>query len=520
MKYNILIGGSAGTGPNILTHLISEVLVKKGFYVFYSRDYQSLIRGGHNFNVLTFSDKPIYSNECKIDILVALDENTLKIHKKDLKKSTIILNEKEPNMYFAGRLFKIFGLDFKDLKMELKKLGNYDKNITEAKKGYEKSKNQLKLVKCDKKNLGFSNGNQGISQGAIKSGLNVYYAYPMTPATPVLGELAQKQKAEKFKVIELENEIGVINAAVGSAITGAKSMVGTSGGGFDLMTETISMTGIAEIPLVIYLSQRPGPGTGVATYTGQGDLNIARHAGHGEFNRVVLAPGDPIESQELTNQCFYFSQKYKIPTILLGDKHLAESFYSSEQKPKIIDTPSLTKLKRYSSYEKDSIGSATEDAELINANIENRIKAKKQIEKEATKFSQYNLCGKKNSKNIIISWGSTKGAILDALKGNAPSNQKIADNSKKLSEGAIIDSIEELNCEFLQIKYIEPFPNIENLLKNKNIILIENNATGLLGDLIREKTGILIEDTNKILRYDGRPFLCDELNVEIKRRLK
>ena len=378
------------------------------------------------------------------------------------------------------------------MKKKLKEFERFEENLKEVKKGYDYSKKDLKLLKDNKKNLSFSNGNQAISQGAIKSGLDIYYAYPMTPATPVLGELAEKQKAGNFKVIELENEIGVINAAVGSAITGAKSMVGTSGGGFDLMTETISMSGIAEVPLVIYLSQRPGPGTGVATYTGQGDLNIARHAGHGEFNRVVLAPGDPVESQELTNQCFYFSQKYKIPTILIGDKHLAESFYSSEEKPKIIATPSLTKLKRYNSYEEDSEGSATENADLIKANIEKRLGTGKQIKKEAQKFSQYNLFGKKNSKNLLISWGSTKGTIMDA--------------------------IENLDCGFLQIKYIEPFPNIENILKNKNIILIENNSTGLLGNLISEKTGIQIQDKNKILRYDGRPFLCDELNAEIKRR--
>ena len=493
-RHNILVGGPAGTGPNFLTHLVGEMLVKKGFYVFYSRDYQSLIRGGHNFNVLTYSDKPIYSNDKEIDIIVALDENTIKTHKRNLKKSGIVLEGKHSNAYFAGQLLKRIGFEFKDLEKELKEFKRFKENIKEAKKGYGEHKGNFKFLKCSKKNLSFSNGNQGISQGAIKSGLDVYYAYPMTPSTPVLIELAEKQKAGKFKVIELENEIGVINASVGSAITGAKSMVGTSGGGFDLMTETISMAGMVEIPLVIYLSQRPGPGTGVATYTGQGDLNIARHSGHGEFNRLILAPGDPDESQELTNQCFYFSQKYKIPTILIGDKHLAESFYSSKQKPKIIATPSLTKLKRYNSYEQDSIGSATENAEIIKSNVENRIKVGEQIKKQAQKFSQYNLYGKKNSKNIVVSWGSTKGAIIDAVEG--------------------------LNCSFLQIKYIEPFPNIENILKNKNIILVENNATGLLGNLIAEKTGILIKNKNKILRYDSRPFLCDELNKEIKRGLK
>ena len=494
IRQNILVGGPAGTGPNFLTNLVGEMLVEKGFYVFYSRDYQSLIRGGHNFNVLTYSDKPIYSNDGKIDILVGLDKNTISLHEKDLKKSGVILEGNYSNTYFAGLLLKKIGFEFKEIEKKLKEFGKFEENLKEVKKAYEESKEGFKLIKCSKKNLSFSNGNQGISSGAIKSGLDIYYAYPMTPATSVLGELAGKAKTGKFKVIELENEIGVITAAAGSAITGAKVMIRTSGGGFDLMTETISMAGIAEIPLVIYLSQRPGPGTGVATYSGQGDLNIARHSGHGEFNRIVLAPGDPIESQELTNQCFYFSQKYKIPTILIGDKHLAESFYSSEQKPKIVATPSLTKFKRYNSYEVDSEDSATEDAKLINLNIEKRLSVGKQIKKEAQKFSQYNLSGEKNSKNLVVSWGSTKGAIIDAAEG--------------------------LNCAFLQIKYIEPFPNIANILKNKNLILIENNSTGLLGNLIAEKTGIQIQDKNKILRYDGRPFLCDELNTEIKKILK
>jgi len=106
MKYNILFGGKAGQGPNFLTNLLGRALIGKGFYVFFSRDYQSLIRGGHNFNVLTFSEKPVYSNESKIDLIVALDENTLKIHSKELKKGEKVITGKENNTFFAGRLFK------------------------------------------------------------------------------------------------------------------------------------------------------------------------------------------------------------------------------------------------------------------------------------------------------------------------------------------------------------------------------------------------------------------------------
>ena len=318
MRVNILFGGEAGQGPNILTNIFGRALVKYGYYVFYSRDYQSMIRGGHNFNVLTFSDKPAYSNDSEIDIIVALDENTEKLHKNKLKKNGIVLQGSEDNMYYAGKLFRIFCLNFSVLDEELKELEKrYAENIKEAKRGYEDEKKTYCEVKFLEKNKNtFMNGNQGISLGAVKSGMDIYYAYPMTPATPVLGELAEKQKEENIFVFEPENEIAVINAAVGSSITGAKAMIGTSGGGFDLMTEALSLIGMAEVPLVIYLSQRPGPSTGLATYTGQGDLQMARHSGHGEFPRVLVAPGEPKECQELTSQCFYFSQKFKIPAII------------------------------------------------------------------------------------------------------------------------------------------------------------------------------------------------------------
>jgi len=497
MRLNLLFGGKAGLGPNILTNILGRALVKQGYYVFYSRDYQSLIRGGHNFNVLTFSDKPIYSNDSKIDILIALDENTEKIHKKQLKKSTIILKNHDKNMYYAGKLFKTLGLDLKILEEELRELEErFDENMKEADKGYKDAKKSIEISKIDRKEqFFFMNGNEGIALGSIKAGLDIYYAYPMTPATPILSELAEKQIKNNILVLELENEISVINAAVGSAITGAKTMIGTSGGGFDLMTEALSLTGMAEIPLVIYLAQRPGPATGVATYTGQGDLNIARHGGHGEFPRIVIAPGNPKEAQELTSQAFYFSQMFKIPSIVISDKHLGESFYTLSEKPVITKSKKATNMGRYNSYEKDRGGSSTEDSKIINKNVEKRIKKMQKIRKEAEKFTKYNTYGNDKSNNVIVSWCSTKGAILD--------------------------SMEDLDCKFIQILYIEPFPKIlKEKLKDKNIILVENNATGLLAGLIAEKTGIFIEEKNKILRYDGRPFLADELKKEIERRLK
>ena len=359
------------------------------------------------------------------------------------------------------------------------------------------------------------NGNQGISEGAIKSGLDIYYAYPMTPATNVLSELAEKQIENNLLVLELESEISVVNSAIGSAITGAKAMIGTSGGGFDLMTEALSLTGMAEVPLVIYLCSRPGPSTGVATYTGQGDLDMARHSGHGEFPRMILSPGDPNEAQELTSQAFYFSQKFGIPVIVLADKHFAESFYTMGNRIKITPSKKITSLKRYNSYESDEFGNTTENPEMIKKKVEARLEKAEDIKKEAEKFEQYKIAGKDNSRNIIISFGSTKGAILDAMRESSHNDLK------KSSEGAILDSVNGLDVKFLQALYLEPFSEkIKKELEGKNIILIENDATGQLGKLISEKFGIFIEDKNKILRYDGRPFLADELREEIRRRLK
>lgn len=493
MRYNILIGGEAGQGPNALTQIIGEALIKNGSYVFYSRDYQSIIRGGHNFNVLTFSDEPVWSNDSSVDILICLDDKTEEIHKKDLKAEGIVLKGSKENMYYAGRIFKLLCLDFKLLEKNFEKMGkNFSENSRNAKKGYdEETRNMCKLTEHSNKN-NLLNGSQGISLGAIQSNINIYYAYPMTPATPILNELAAEKNV---KVIELENEIAVINAAIGSSIMGANVMVGTSGGGFDLMTEALSMTGIAEVPVVVYLAQRPGPGTGIATYTAQGDLNLALNFGHGEFSRVVVAPGDPKEAQELTNQAFYLSQKFKIPSIVLGDKHLAESSYSIDEKPLIMKIKNKTPFKRYNSYESDSYGSATEDANIIKANIERRLKKIEAIKKEADKFSLYSVYGRQNSENVIIGWGSTKGAIIDSIK--------------------------DVNAQFIQLKYLEPFPEeIKEKLLAKNIILVENSSTGQLAGVLAQKTGIFIHNKNKILKYDGRPFFADKLREEIKRRLR
>src|SRR3989344_1880263 len=257
--------------------------------------------------------------------------------------------------------------------------------------------------------------------------------------------------------------------ALGASFAGAKVMIASSGGGYDLMTEAMSFQGMSEIPLTVYLGSRGGPSTGLPTYTMQPDLDLALRSGHGEFPRVVIAPGNPKETLEKTNEAIYLSQKFGVLSILLSDKHLAEcefSFSGKINKPLNIsinrNLPGGKEVVKASGYEHDEHGLTTEDAELTKKNAEKRVEKYNKIKQECKKFEMIKIHGKKDSKNLIIGWGSTRGAILDAING--------------------------LDLKFLQVLYMKPLsdrikPEIE---KAKKVILIEQNVTGQLGRLIRE----------------------------------
>jgi len=320
----------------------------------------------------------------------------------------------------------------------------------------------------------------------------------MTPATGTMHELAKDQIKNNLTVFQSENEIAAASMALGASFAGTKTMTGTSGGGFDLMSETLSMQGISEIPLTVYLCSRPGPGTGVPTYTSQSDLDIALRAGHGEFPRIVAAPGNPTETIEKTSELLYLAEKFRTLSVILSDKHLAESEYSLTQKPnktpqfKITRPTPGTSLVKNSSYETDSHGNTTESYTLTEQNQNARLQKYEDIKKFVRKnFEMIKIHGNKKSKNLIIGWGSTSGAIKDAIN--------------------------DIDAKFLQILYCKPLSQKikKEMEKANKVILVECNATGQLGRLIREKTGIKIH--NRILKYNGRPFHANELNKLIKK---
>jgi len=506
MRLNILIGGKAGQGINKISEIISNILVEQGYFTFNYRDYPSLIRGGHNFNILCVSDERVGSYKNKLDGIIAMDNNTIKVHENELKKGGFIITEKgfedlgrNLNIAQAGALIKILGIDKELLINEIEEQFHSKEANEAAEKGYQSQKEKFSLKKLNNK-ISIMSGSQAVAQGAINSKIDLFLGYPMTPATGVLHELAGKQAEHGFMVFQPENEISVANAGLGASFSGAKTMVGTSGGGYDLMTEALSFQGQSEIPLVVYLASRPGPGTGVPTYTAQSDLDVALRGGHGEFPRVVIAPGDPTECIEKTNEAFYLAEKFGCLSIILSDKHLAESEFSSDRKPNKIlkvevkrKVPGETIVKA-SSYEHDKFGNTTESAEITKQGAERRIKKYQDIKEECKKFQMIKIFGNKNSKNLVIGWGSTKTVILDAIRG--------------------------LDYKFLQVLYMKPISDeIEKEIQKAEkeggkVILVENNVTGQLGRLIREKSGIKIP--NRILKYDARPFTSDGLREEMK----
>jgi len=503
MRLSVLIGGKAGQGINKISQIISDIAANLGYYTFNYRDYPSIIRGGHNFNFLVISDKKVGSHTNEIDFILPMDEKTVSLHKNNLVKGGVILDYdkfkefgRDLNVALASALIKLLGIDKKYLLDQIKKDLHSKSALEAAEKGYASQEPKYKLKKLDNK-ISILSGSQAIAQGAINSGINLYIAYPMTPATGVLTELAAKQFEHGYMVFQPENEIAVVNAALGASFGGAKTMVGTSGGGFDLMTEGLSLQGIAKVPLVVYLSQRPGPGTGVPTYTTQSDLNLALRGGHGEFPRVVIAPGDVIEAIEKINEAFYFAEKFDCLSIVLSDKHLAESEYGISGKPKLPIKFKVTRkvpgeaIVKASSYEHDKDGNTTEDPGIVKQNQEERLERYYEIKKEISKFETYKIHGKKDGKKLIVGWGSTKGAILDAIEGK--------------------------DYKFLQVLYMMPMdPKIKaEMQKAKEVILVENNLTGQLGRILREKTGVKID--HKILKYDSRPFKSDELKKELEK---
>jgi len=575
-ELSIIVGGQAGDGITQAGVNLGLACLRGGLHVFGANDYQSLIRGGHNFYILRISGEKIFSQTDFVDLLLSLNEETITLHKDELTAGAgiiydgeeVTLNEEE----FEKAEIKLFPIPLMKIVRDLNgpsiarnsvivgatiSLVNYDLelllntikesfegkekvatlNMNAAKAGYDymevhyKNKFDYKLEKLGAttpKRMMLT-GAEAIGLGAIQACCKFYAGYPMTPTTPLLHFMASLQREYNMIVIQVESEIAAINMIVGASFAGARAMTATSGGGFCLMSEGLGMAGMTETPVVIMLGQRPGPSTGLPTYTSQGDLRFAIHAGQGEFPRVIIAPGDVAECFYKTMEAFNLAERYQIPAIIITDKYLLESHESAEffdtskvgvdrgllisgeyldeveyKRYKITENGispravPLTKntIVRANSDEHNEAGYTTENPQLTTQMTDKRYRKLEALTKELESMETIKTFGAEKSDATIIGWGSTKGPILEAMK--------------------ILEK-EGLKANYLQVIYIAPFPaaKVSKILENANkTVIVENNKTAQLAQIIKEKTKFAIE--HAILKYDGRPFNPVSLSKQIE----
>jgi len=534
--FSILIGGKAGEGSRKAGLVIAKLFTELGYKIFIYDDYQSLIRGGHNFSHIRAADKKILSHREKLDFLLGLNKDVIEKHKNKLDKNGIIIQNSEAkkaveevggkSMMENTALIAIFakniGIEWKLLEKVLKEeFKKFQKlNLKVAQRAFDKAEILIKVKKLNKKGLPLMTGNEALALGAVKAGLDLYLAYPMTPATGILHYLAENKDRFKVVVSQLENEVGIVNAAVGAVYAGKRTMIGTSGGGFALMTEGFSLAAQNESPLVIIESQRMSPGSGVPTYQAQGDLLFVLGAGHGDIIKFVIAPGDAEESCFWGGKILNLSWKYQTPSILLIDKEVSESTFSFDEnilKKINREQPFLWNKKgrylRYkntkngisplafpgdknaifksNSYEHDEFGLTIEDEEGVKKMQDKRLRKFKEMEKEVDKLESVKVYGNKKSKKAIICWGSTKGPVKEV--------------------------VEKLGLKMIQPIILQPFPakKIKQVLKGvKKIVLAETSALGQMEKLLNSH-GIKVD--KKILKYDARPFLPEEIEKKLSK---
>jgi 2-oxoglutarate ferredoxin oxidoreductase subunit alpha len=571
MDYTIKIGGEAGQGIQTIGDSLARVFARAGYHVFIHQDYESRIRGGHNFFQIRFSDKPVTCSREQIDIVIALDRPSITNNEAKLSQSGMIvydssiLKEKYEKPRFldiptlelattdggtkimantvaTGAVLGLLGMEIdiflgviSDL-LQKKGEKTIEENRRAAKRGRDFAVQHCESCAFQAAQVAKArmliDGNAAVGLGALLSGCRFYSAYPMTPSTGVLFFIASKSEEYGIVVQQAEDEIAAINMAIGASFAGVRSMTATAGGGFALMVEGLSLAAMTETPVVIMVGQRPAPATGLPTRTEQGDLSFVLHAGHGEFPRVVFAPGSPEQALYLTNKAFDLSQKYQIPAFILSDQHLADSQWTYEgfDLDKMIykdyrlrgkafdDTPNYKRhaftdsgispygipgnsrnLVVTDSDEHDEEGHITEDARIRTLMVEKRLM--KKLPLIEAEIEPPLLYGNRKPETVIIGWGSNYGVLKEAVDLLSEKN----------------------NIALLFFSELYPFPRtdkfdyMETLRQARRTICVENNATGQFARLLKAETGFSCSAA--VNRYDGRPYLLEPLIGELNDRI-
>jgi 2-oxoglutarate ferredoxin oxidoreductase subunit alpha len=555
-EISIVLSGAAGQGIQTVEHILTRVAKDSGFYVFATKEYMSRVRGGNNSTEIRISSYPVRAYVDRIDILVPLSDDAIERLRNRISEETIILGEKkyvegEENSIsvmleeiaesFGNKIYAnsvaigvLSGIINADKKMLVENIKAYfskkseeviNANINAALKGYEIGKSldlKIEIIPCEEvKKQHILNGSEAVAKGAVMGGCNFISSYPMSPATSVFTELSKMSKEHGILVDQAEDEIAAVNMSIAAWYAGARAIVSTSGGGLALMTEAISLSGIIETPIVFHLAQRPGPATGLPTRTEQGDLNLVLYAGHGEFPRIIYAPGNLQEAYELSAKAFNMADKYQVPVFVLTDQYFLDSFYNVDEMPKveieryIIKTDENYKrylltedgisprgipgygkgLVRVDSDEHDEYGHITESAEVRKNMVEKRLKKMSKILQDAIPPK---LFGSENYKYLIVTWGSTQLIVKEA-----------------------IEKLGRKDIAMLHFSQVYPIPPIaENYLrKAERVIFLEQNATGQFANLVK-LTFDGINTYRRILKYDGFSFSVEQVEEAISKEVE
>ena len=564
----IVICGAAGQGIATVEELITGILKQAGYHCYSTSEFMSRIRGGTNSTLIRVSSKrinPAFVD--RIDILVPLHSSALPHLKHRISANTTILGEgKNIDEKFCANQEKVIKLPlseivkevggaiytnivvvgvflaFFEVEEELSKgfLANRFtqkgdtiilQNIEAYNRGYSigkelvstgKFKNPLQKDKLVISDIILS-GAESIGMGAVAGGCNFISSYPMSPSTSVLVFLSQQ--AETFDIIidQAEDEIAAINKGIAAWYAGGRAMITTSGGGFALMTEGVSLAGMLETPMVLHIGQRPGPATGLPTRTGQEDLQHVLNAGHGEFARIILSPGNPQDAFSLTQKAFNLADKFQIPVFILTDQFFLDSHYSipdidlSEVKNEKQIIKTTQEYKRYKltddgisprgipgygnglvnvdSDEHDEDGHITEDVHFIRPKmVQKRLFKKLELLKK--EVIEPEIIGNTNYKTLVIGWGSTYGMIKEA-----------------------VENLGREDIAFLYFKQVFPLNKKigEILRKAEKTIIIENNATSQFSKVLKLELDFDVDE--KFLKYNGMPFSVEEVTAFIEKKL-
>lgn len=553
---SLVIGGAAGQGLQSLQLLLTELLKHEGFYVFSTTEYESRIRGGSNTVEIRVSDRPVEGFVDAIDIFLPLNKDAVEHAKHRISEKTIILGDKKTigdheqikdisfvsmaqeighkvyaNTIAVGVILGLFTTDKHYAKHLLtEKFSRKGDDVVENNhqalhKGYSIGENlqqefsHLTTIGRDASVKGtfFMTGAQSIAWGALAGGCNFISAYPMSPSTGVLNELQKQHEDFGVIVLQAEDEIAAMNMTLGSWYAGGRALANTSGGGFALMTEAVSLAGMIESPLVCHIAQRPGPATGLPTRTAQEDLNLALYAGHGEFARVIFAPSTVEEGFLLTKKAFELADLLQVPVFILTDQYFMDTLVNinapelSGKAPTQHIVRSTANYKRYEltesgisnravpgygeglvcvdSDEHDEDGHITERMDVRESMVQKRMKRFDILQEHILPPKRY---GKATASTIIIGWGTTYGSIREALEIS-----------------------ERDDIAYLHFTQVFPLPKkIDEWLGfAKQIIVLENNATGQFAQLLQQHTTTPIK---KILKYDGMPFSVEEIRKKIQ----